>query len=135
MTTKEFKDKYPHYSHLEGNDLWNAMEDSLLQTGDSWTADYSDGYTEESSGVVNGITYSWRYPKYWINESTKERLSLEEYNSKQDPPQKTMVDQVTLESCRVDFIDFGQTPPNILYSENYNNSNTIRNEPNRNSAN
>lgn len=30
MTTKEFKIKYPHLSHLEGNDLWNAMEDAYI---------------------------------------------------------------------------------------------------------
>lgn len=30
MTTQEFKDKYPHLSHLEGNELWNAMEDAML---------------------------------------------------------------------------------------------------------
>lgn len=26
MDAQEFKTKYPHLSHLEGNDLWNAME-------------------------------------------------------------------------------------------------------------
>lgn len=30
MTTTEFKEKYPHLSHLEGNDLWNAMEDAYI---------------------------------------------------------------------------------------------------------
>lgn len=30
MTTKEFKIKCPHLSHLEGNDLWNAMEDAYI---------------------------------------------------------------------------------------------------------
>jgi len=30
MTTSEFKIKYPHLAHLEGNDLWNAMEDSYI---------------------------------------------------------------------------------------------------------
>jgi len=29
MTPSEFKQQYPHLSHLEGEDLWNAMEDSL----------------------------------------------------------------------------------------------------------
>lgn len=30
MTTSEFKEQNPHLSHLEGNDLWNAMEDNYL---------------------------------------------------------------------------------------------------------
>lgn len=30
MTTEEFKEKYPQYSHLEGNALWNMMENTLL---------------------------------------------------------------------------------------------------------
>lgn len=30
MTTKEFKDKYPQYKNLEGNSLWNMMENTLL---------------------------------------------------------------------------------------------------------
>lgn len=30
MNVQEFKEKYPHLSHLEGDALWNAMEDSYL---------------------------------------------------------------------------------------------------------
>ena len=30
MDVQQFKTKYPHLSHLEGNDLWNAMEDAFL---------------------------------------------------------------------------------------------------------
>jgi len=41
MTTEEFKIKYPHLSHLEGNDLWNAMEDSLLYEKSKNLIDYS----------------------------------------------------------------------------------------------
>lgn len=31
MTVEDFKQKYPHLAHLEGDALWNAMEDSILQ--------------------------------------------------------------------------------------------------------
>lgn len=31
MTTEEFKKKYPHYAHLEGNKLWDAMVKTWLQ--------------------------------------------------------------------------------------------------------
>lgn len=30
MTPQEFKKKYPHLAHLEGNALWDAMEDAWL---------------------------------------------------------------------------------------------------------
>jgi len=31
MTTDDFKKQYPHLAHLEGDMLWNAMEDSVLR--------------------------------------------------------------------------------------------------------
>jgi hypothetical protein len=30
MTPNEFKEKYPTWSHLEGNELWDKMEDVML---------------------------------------------------------------------------------------------------------
>lgn len=30
MTAPEFKEKYPHLAHLEGNDLWDAMEHAWM---------------------------------------------------------------------------------------------------------
>lgn len=30
MTVQDFKEKHPHLSHLEGNNLWDAMEDALI---------------------------------------------------------------------------------------------------------
>lgn len=30
MTTQQFKEKYPEYSHLEGESLWNMMENTML---------------------------------------------------------------------------------------------------------
>ena len=32
MTVKEFKEQHPELSHLEGNELWNAMEDHMVAT-------------------------------------------------------------------------------------------------------
>ena len=29
MTTNEFKEKFPEYSHLEGNELWDAMTEHM----------------------------------------------------------------------------------------------------------
>ena len=39
MNEIEFKLKYPQHSHLEGNDLWNMMEDTLLQSDNCLYAD------------------------------------------------------------------------------------------------
>ena len=34
MDVKEFKQKYPERAHLEGDALWNAMEDVMLSDGE-----------------------------------------------------------------------------------------------------
>ncbi len=34
MTAKEYKKLVPEHVHLEGDELWNAMEDYLIQGGD-----------------------------------------------------------------------------------------------------
>jgi len=39
MTTEEFKLKYPQYSHLEGDNLWDIMTESLFETGEVLYAD------------------------------------------------------------------------------------------------
>lgn len=33
MTTEEYKLQHPEHSHLQGNELWDAMEDSMINTG------------------------------------------------------------------------------------------------------
>jgi hypothetical protein len=53
MNAQEFKEKFPHFAHLTGNDLWNAMEMSVMKTyvpqpGDEEvveTINLGDGYT------------------------------------------------------------------------------------------
>lgn len=118
MTTKEFKDKYPHYSHLEGDDLWNAMENHLLDDSTGWTGDYSEGYEEEFKHTMNnGMQISWRHPKHWVNTFTNERLTNAEFDSRFNPP----IEQSTksIESYRFDILDFGTNDiyPKILFSE------------------
>lgn len=39
MTPKEFKEKYPEYAHLEGNELWDMMQNVLLKSGTILVAD------------------------------------------------------------------------------------------------
>ena len=122
MTTKEFKDKYPHYSHLEGDDLWNAMEFMLLQSSDSWTADYSEGSDEEFIHErADGIKLYWNQNKHWVNDHTGERITRQEFDRRQELkyPKQNLASQGTLESYRMDFLDFGTDDvyPKILFSE------------------
>ena len=35
MTTSEFKDMYPEFSNLEGDELWDRMEDTVTSSGKS----------------------------------------------------------------------------------------------------
>lgn len=109
MTTREFKDKFPQYENVEGDNLWNAMEDYALQHSDSWTADYSGGATEEFIGKFNGLDVYMNHNKYWINDSTQERITDEEFQRRQEakyPPQD-WASQAAVESVRLDFLDFG----------------------------
>lgn len=39
MTTTEFKQKYPQYKDLEGDELWDKMEDNLFEIGEVLYAD------------------------------------------------------------------------------------------------
>lgn len=74
MTVLEFKKKYPHLAHLEGDALWNAMEDSLWQNA-NWDPDEPITLSEEdeiqyqkdkilnNKGVlINGV--NWQMSKY-----------------------------------------------------------------------
>lgn len=48
MTTKEFKEKYPEFAHLEGDELWDKMEDMLV--GDPIYVVGIDPYNDTSEG-------------------------------------------------------------------------------------
>lgn len=39
MTAVEFKEKYPQYSHLEGDELWDKMTDCFMEKGEVYVAD------------------------------------------------------------------------------------------------
>lgn len=54
MTTKDFKDKNPHLSHLEGNELWDAMEHYML-------------IEQYKQGVINkNLPFFKRYQLRWL---------------------------------------------------------------------
>ena len=44
MTVKEFKKQFPEFAHLEGNELWNKMEDTMLKNAKSATKEDIDKF-------------------------------------------------------------------------------------------
>lgn len=56
MTTQEFKEKYPHLAHLEGNDLWDAMERSMIKPHVPKPGDDEIIKTIESQGFTFNFT-------------------------------------------------------------------------------
>jgi hypothetical protein len=95
MTVQEFKLKYPQYSHLEGDSLWNTMEDMFIQeakeSGDWWEARNDLGYDE----VVHKFgesTVTMRTPKFWSNPSTGEIKTNEEINPVLESPKESFIE-------------------------------------------
>jgi hypothetical protein len=118
MTTQEFKLKYPEYSHLEGDSLWNTMEDMAIQeakeSGNVWEARNDLGYTEtihkfkDDTGESGSVTM--RTPKFWSNPSTGEIKSNEEINPKLESPKVNYA-----ESANFYVFDLSGETKNIKY--------------------
>lgn len=93
MTVEEFKNKYPQYSNLEGDELWNKVEDIVIEesktNGGRWVPAWELG-EENSEGKITSvndevITIHMRTPKFWINVDTKEIKPNEEIMSVYTP--------------------------------------------------
>lgn len=70
MTVAEFKQNYPEYSHLEGDELWDKMTDMVCLTGSVYTAD-PDREIHYNSYHVDGIgevSIEDSSKTVWINE-------------------------------------------------------------------
>lgn len=64
MTPKDFKIKYPQYSHLEGDELWNKMEDTLLQSKNVLYADPNQEKVWLNPVKVNILQDSGEYKEF-----------------------------------------------------------------------
>jgi len=107
MTTQEFKQNNPQYDHLEGNELWNKMEEAALRWG--WAADYSEGIVEELSGIINGLQVIVNSPTHWIHEITRERITNDEMKSRCESKFNNFnPDNLPLESFKFEILDFGE---------------------------
>lgn len=100
MTTTEFKIKYPQYSNLEGNELWDTMAEIVLQQDNVLYADpnqekiYHEPITLENGIIVKVEDSS---TTRWLNNKGEEVKVREE---KIKYPQT--------ESYRVEIIDFSK---------------------------
>jgi len=84
---------------------WDQMEDDLLKTGNSWSADYSEGYN--SVNIPHGeFTVEFRQNKFWVNDRTGERISAEEHDNRYNNYPKR--DSPALESFTFAILDFGK---------------------------
>jgi len=57
MNAQEFKEKYPHLSHLEGNELWDAMEMAVLKLQPPFISQEGDDEIAETV-EYNGYTFN-----------------------------------------------------------------------------
>lgn len=69
MTVQEFKERFPHLAHLEGNELWDAMAVAVWKENPvlveplpddheiAYTQDIGDGYTVS---VTKGMDRTWK---------------------------------------------------------------------------
>lgn len=104
MTPEEFKQKYPEYADLEGYELWNKMEDVLVKIGNSWTADYSDGYDV----IELREDVEFHQNKYWINDATSERITNEEFEKRTRRKHINLTSN-PLTSFSWEIVDFGKS--------------------------
>lgn len=100
MTTIEFKQKFPQYKDLEGNELWDKMTEVFLNTNEVLTADPNrEIIYHEPITLLNGVIVS-------VEDSSKTRWlnsKGEEVFLKEDAPMEKPT-----ESYRMNIIDFGE---------------------------
>jgi len=99
MTTEEFKTAYPHYSHLEGDELWDKMTEMLLESVNVLTADPDREIIYHDPIIINGETWSVEDSSstVWLNKKG-EKVKIIEPEYKGSPT----------ESYRVEIIDFSK---------------------------
>ena len=75
MTTTEFKLKYPQYKDLEGDELWNKMEDTLFEIGEVLYADPNQVKTFHKPYKMDILQYDgvYREMTFTIEDSSTTR--------------------------------------------------------------
>jgi len=101
MTTTEFKLKYPQYKDLEGDELWNKMEDTLFEIGEVLYADPKQEkvFHEPIETEYGKITIEDSSTTRWLN-SKGELVRIDE--------PKRLKPTYPTESHSFQIIDFGK---------------------------
>ena len=99
MTPKEFKIKYPQYSHLEGNELWDKMTTVLLESSNTLTAD--------PNRKITYVTYEINGMEISIEDDNKTIWLTNEGHQCMIIPEKINLESVT-ESCRFEILDLSK---------------------------
>lgn len=82
MTVAEFKTAYPQYAHLEGEALWNTMEDVFGGFGCLWSEKEIEEYKEKHKDEVaivktDGYTFNvWPMPGFRTSGDTEIKKEL-----------------------------------------------------------
>ena len=86
---------------------YDKQEDDLLNSGNCWIADYSEG--SDNILLANGVTF--RQNKYWIHETTKERITHEEFEKrhKRDVPEGKAIESHSFKVFDLSKIDNNET--------------------------
>lgn len=100
MTTEKFKQLNPQHANLEGEALWNAMEDHVIQTGRKWIPLKENGFTEKTYdfGIYGSLT-EILYNTYICEETGETKTFDELWN--------TETKTVNMDSWRMEVLDFG----------------------------
>ncbi len=87
MTVEQFKIKYPQYAHLEGDELWDMMTESLLQSDNILTADPNRTITYHEPVTLNDgykVFIEDNSTTIWLN-SKGEQVILEQKPTPKNP--------------------------------------------------
>lgn len=100
MTTEEFKIRYPEYSSLEGDSLWDKMAEVLLKLDNVLIADPNREIICHDPIIINGISYQVEddLATVWLN-SKGEKVKLKEPEYFKGNP---------IESYKCEIIDFSK---------------------------
>ena len=119
MTTEEFKIKYPHYAHLEGDELWDKITLVLLESDNVLHADPNREIIYHDPVTINGMEWLVENDSKtrWLNNKGEE-VKLKECNRngiKRDGESCTLNNNCTYPKClaptesyRMEIIDFSK---------------------------
>lgn len=77
LTIEDFKKQYPQHKDLEGDELWNKMEDVLFETGEQFVP---ETYGKDKVYKYDGNVLTLKNPLTWKSLKDGRIISDEELN-------------------------------------------------------